>query len=209
MHLNLLDYLFIGIMLLSAWAGYRQGLMNAIGGLLGILGGLVLAIQYRGELAFYLDKQYSIISLLNTFLAERMPAPFCYLEWGAMGRGLGLPEILIDPMASLAQLLLSLLCFLLIFISSSFVIKLLFAALNRWLSCQGWDYFNRFSGLFLVSSKNLIIIVLLTGMLYPAINLAARMGSAWAITMDRSLNMSFFLPWFLGAFACARAWLGI
>ena len=209
MHLNLLDYLFIGIILLSAWAGYRQGLVDAIGGLLGTLGGLILAVLYREELAFYLDKHYGFTQALGDLLAERMPTPVYSPEWGAIGKGLGLPEILVDPTAFLAQLLLLLLCFLLILFTSSFIIKMVFAAFNRLLSCGGLDWLNRLLGLLLVTAKNLIIMIFLTGLLYPAINLAARMGSVWAVSINNSLSMSLLASWFLELFTCGKALLGV
>ncbi|MDD2511499.1 MAG: CvpA family protein [Syntrophomonas sp.] len=209
MQLNLLDYFFIAILILSAWAGYRQGLMDAIGGLLGTLGGLVVAILYREELAFYLDQHYGLIGILGDFLAARMPALAWSPEWGSVMKGLGLPQVLVDPTAFLAQLLLLAASFFLILLVVSVIIKIVFGAMNALLAYGGLDGVNRWLGLLLVMLKNIIIMTLLIGLLYPAINLAARMGSSWAVSISRSFAMSWLAPWFLEMFSYGKVLLGI
>lgn len=48
--MNIIDIVLLVIALIALIAGWRKGLINAIGGLLALLGGLLLARLYAGDL---------------------------------------------------------------------------------------------------------------------------------------------------------------
>ncbi len=184
-------------------------MMAALGGLLGVLVGIVLAFLYREELAFYLDKHYGFGLVLEDFLAQRLPAPVCAPEWGATGRILGLPEAFVAPAAFLGDILLSLLCFLLIFFIANLIVKLLFVMLDRLLSGIGLDWLNCTLGMLLVATKNIIIMIIALGLLYPAVDLAACLGLPWAGSIKESLGMSYLAVCFLDVFNYGKGLLGM
>ncbi len=57
--MNVIDIVLIVIALLAFISGWRKGLISAIGGILALVGGLLLARTYAINLAFYVDKWFA------------------------------------------------------------------------------------------------------------------------------------------------------
>lgn len=180
MHFNLLDYGIIAILLLSAITGLRRGFIDALGGIISTVLALVVAILYFRDCASYLDQYFDLSSLLTTLIKENVPVLAFSLDQSMLGPGLITLPGLTDPAHYLAQLLVSVAVFLLLFGLASMVLKLIFTGLNSLFSLGLLGGINRIMGMALVLIKNFLILVILLGLASQPIDLAARMGWEWA-----------------------------
>ena len=156
MQLSILDYAIIAILLLSALAGFRRGLFNVIGGLMGTLIGLLAAILYHRELALYLEEQFGFSTWLAGVFQEKLPLPA--LNPGLI-KALDFPAGLADPALYLATSLVIAISFLLILLLGSRLVQLLCELLEGILAHGILSGVNRGLGMGLLVLKNLLICV--------------------------------------------------
>lgn len=204
MPLNILDYLIIAVLLLSALAGLRKGLVNVVGGLMGILIGLLAAFSFYRELAQYLENAFGINTLLAGFLRDKLPLP-------AFDRGLiealGYAPGLADPASYLATTVLTALSFLLILLLGSKLVQIICQLLDS-LFAQGiLAGVNRSLGMGLLLLKNLVIIAILAGILLPPLELGAQMGMSGALLITQYMHNSLLLEPLLKLFAYLKSLL--
>ena len=209
MHFNLLDYIIIAILLLSALNGLRQGFIDALGGMLSTVLALVVAVLYFEDCALYLEQNMGISTFLTTFIKQKVPVLALSLDQSMLGQGLFALPGLTDPANYLAGLLVTAIAFLLLFTVVSVVLRLIFAALNSLFSLGLLGGVNRVLGMVLVFTKNLLIMILLVGIAYQPIYLAARMGLNWAGVVSGYMVNSSLAVLFMNAFIIIKTMVGI
>lgn len=209
MHFNLLDYAIIAILLLSALTGLRRGFIDALGSMLSTVLALVVAVLYFGDCASYLEKYFGLGNLLTTLIKDKVPVLAFSLDQSILGHGLLAAPAINDPAYYLAQLLVAAAGFLLVFGLASMVLKLLFACLNSLFSLGLLGGVNRIMGMLLVLIKNLLILVIILGVAYEPIYLAARMGWDWAGIASGYMNNSILTAKLMDGFVLIKAMLGI
>ncbi len=209
MHFNLLDYIIIAILFLSAITGFRQGFIEALGGMLSTVLALLAAILCYDQLALYLEQNFGLSTILANFIKQKLPILTLSMDQNMLVQGLLAIPLLTDPAHYLARLLLAAAGFLLVFVLASFVLKLIFAALNSFLSWGLLGGLNRIAGMTLVLIKNLLIMAILFGVSYQPIDLAARMGWSWAGTAMGYMSNSILIASFMDVFMLIKELVGI
>jgi uncharacterized membrane protein required for colicin V production len=198
MQLNVLDYLIIAVLLLSALAGLRKGLFNVVGGLAGVLIGLLAAIVFHRELAQYLEKAFGVNTLLVDFLRDKLPLP-------ALNPGLievwGHAPQWADPASYLATALLTGLSFLLILLLGSKLVQAICQLMDGLFAHGILAGVNRSLGMGLLLLKNLVILAILAGILLPPLEVAAQMGMSGALLVTQYMHKSLLLEPLLRLFA--------
>ncbi|MEN6324850.1 MAG: CvpA family protein [Syntrophomonas sp.] len=207
MHFNLLDYGIITILLLSAITGLRRGFIDALGGILSTVLALVAAVLYFGDGAAYLERYFGLGSLLTTLIKDKVPVLALSPDQSILGQGLLAAPAVTDPAHYLAQLLVAAVAFLLVFGLASVVLKLVFACLNSLFSLGMLGGVNRIMGMLLVLIKNLLILVIIFGVAYEPIYLAARMGWDWAGIATGYMNKSVLTAGLMDGFGYIKALL--
>lgn len=207
--LNALDYIIAGILALSALAGLRQGLVQALGGLVGLLLAIAVAVIYSDDVALYLDYRLGLITWLEDFLIGRIPLTASSIPFHLSFRY----PIKIEQFPSLAALLayLSVVlgCFLFIVTIGSKLLQLVFKGFNNLLSWGILGWLNSVLGMNLVVAKNLLIIAILLSLLQAPVELAARMGLKAGVVGWEYLNSSLAVEKFSGLFWLLRDIMGV
>lgn len=198
MQLNILDYIIIAVLLISALAGLRKGLFNIVGGLMGVLLGLLAAFSFYRELARYLENAWGINTLLTAFLRDKLPLPALNPD---LVKALGYAPELADPASYLATTVLTALSFLIILLLGSKLVQIICHLLDSLLAHGVLSGVNRSLGLSLLLLKNLAIMAILAGALLPSLELGARMGIPGAILTTQYMHDSLLLEPLLKLFA--------
>ncbi len=205
MQLNVLDYAIIAILLLSALAGLRRGLFKVIGGLMGILIGLLVAVVFHRELALYLEEHFGLSTWLAGVFQEKLPLPA--LNPGLV-KALDFPAGLADPAFYLATSLVIAISFLVILLLGSKLVQLLCELLEGIFAHGILSGVNRGLGMGLLVLKNLLIMAVLAGVLVTPLELGARMGLPGALITTQYMHDSFLLEQLLNIFDYLKALLG-
>lgn len=204
MNLNLVDCFIIAIIVLSLASGFRQGLIKALGGIIGIAAGVILASAYYDNLALYLEDYYGIITRLADFFREK-------LFFASLPVGAGfIPDPSLARFAAgdiayyLASFLVLGLSFLLLFLFLSKIVRFFWNGLDQVFMAGFLEGINRIAGMAVVSIKNLIIIMVFLGFLLPWIKTGSDIGIATFMIVEQGINNSYLAGIMLGIFEEAK-----
>lgn len=206
MQLNPVDYVIIAILLLSLVAGYRQGMVGAVSGVLGFIAGLALAAFFYHDLAAYLDKQFELSAALAEWLRAKFPLAALAPGGGALKLP-GLDSMFNDGASFLAGNLLLILSFILILWLGSQAVQWLSRGINSLLDGTIFSGANRGLGAAVIMVKNLLIMVVVLGLIQPSLQMGNRMGLGGAGLIDGYIRSSFLADWLLQWFSIFRGWI--
>lgn len=199
MGFNLLDYILILILAASALIGYSKGFIAVVGGIVSTLVSLVIAYLYRNTAAEYLQENYGVVSALTAWFEKRFS-----LHGGENGQNdmiLSLP--LVDEglafvhtqITELAYLLVAAICFLLLYILSRCLLKLLCSFLERGLERGTLGRINHIGGMILILTQNIIIMTVLAGVLDAPLELGADIGIKNLSRLEYYMEESLIIPY--------------
>lgn len=72
---NIFDFIICFIVILGAYNGFKNGLIKSIGGVVGWVASIVVAVTYNGNLADYLDKQFDLVARFGEIIMKVFPLP--------------------------------------------------------------------------------------------------------------------------------------
>ncbi len=209
MQLNLLDYFIIGIVIISALTGLRRGFLDALGGIVGIIAASIGAFVYYDDFAALLEEKFGVGTVIAGIIRDKLPMPAVSTEPGLVHNYLSSGLINADPAQHLAQLLLMIMSFFLIILAVCATVKLLFKALEAVFSHGFLDWVNRVMGMILAIAKNMLIVTLILGIVYPLLEAAAKMGLQGALNAVVYINSSIMAAKMLNAFMIFKAVMGL
>lgn len=73
--MNLFDVLVGFIIIWGSYKGFKNGLIKSLGGILGWIASIIVALSFNRPLADYLDKQFEIVDILGNVIIKIMPLP--------------------------------------------------------------------------------------------------------------------------------------
>ncbi|KUG04355.1 putative membrane protein [hydrocarbon metagenome] len=191
--MNAFDYFVIAILILSAVSGFNKGFLNAVGKIVGLIAGILLAVTYYETLASYLQEYYGLVTALSEVIRSKIPITVLNMESAMLINGMNFD----DAAHYLAYLLIIAVSFLAIFLLSSKVIQMLWSGLDSLFSWGWLSSINRMLGMTLEVVKNLIILTIILGLIHPALTLASGMGFYTILlaadTLDKSITASYML----------------
>ncbi len=210
MHMNTLDYLILTLLVVSALTGYYRGLMSVLGGFASTLIALLIAIVYRKELALYLEKKFGLISLLSETMADKIPQP----AWADSPAKDILPSIKTLPfvqeqLANFAQMIVVAISFILLYIIISKGLRLIWKLLEAPFYKGILGRINRLAGMLLLVAKNLLLMAVLLGILYPFVKSGVGMGITGLMNTSLWIDQSWTAPYLLNIFAGLESLLGL
>lgn len=193
MNMNVFDYFIIAILILSAISGFNKGFVNAVGNIISLVIGILLAVVYYDRFASYLQEYYGVITALGDVIRSKIPLTVINMESTGLINGI----IFDDAAHYLAHLLIIALSFIVIFLVSSKVVQMLWSGLDTLFSWGWLSSINRLLGMALEVVKNATILTIVFGLLYPALVLAAGMGFYTILQvvdiMDKSIIAAYML----------------
>jgi len=196
MQLNAVDYIILVILLLSLVAGYRQGMVGAVSGVLGFIVGLVLAALFYHSLAAWLDQYFNISTTLADWLRVKLPLAAMAPENSLLNLD-RLDTVYNDAASFLAGNLLLILSFLLILGVGSKAMQLFSHGISTVLDGTIFSGVNRGLGAAVVMVKNLLIMAVVLGLSLPSLDLGAKMGLSMASVLNGYVSHSFLADWLL------------
>jgi len=208
MYLNLLDYIIIALILLSALIGLRRGFVDIIGGIASVVLGVLAAVVYHDDLARYLEKKYALTDVIAGVICNHVPLTAISLnpEYLKTGNTEAVFTDLAHYFASLLSLAGCFFFLLLLVCVFTRVISYWLGKIFNWGALKG---INRVLGMVLEAAKNLVIMVVFAGVLYPAVKTAAQIELQGAGTVLRYFNESMFFAGFLNLFYLFETIIGI
>lgn len=212
MNLNSLDYLVIIILALGVIRGNFQGLVGAVGGVLTNIVSLVVAWIFRQDATNYLEDQFGIVSILVKIVERRLSLPIDSINQGQIIQILPLDQALASLHSQITEfsyLFVSIFCFLLLYITSSCMLSLIFLCLTRIMKYGVIGSANRVGGIALVTARNIVIMAAIAGVIYNPIILGAEIGLNNANRLQAWLEQSFFFPYLFRIWGIMLSMLGI
>lgn len=196
MQLNPVDYIIIAILLLSLIAGYRQGMVGAVSGVLGFIIGLVLAVFFYHALAGWIDQYWGVSATMAEWLRTEFPLSALAPETSLLNLD-QLDTIYNDAASFLAGNLLLILSFLLILFVGSKVIQFFSRGMNNLLDGTIFSGVNRGLGAAVVMVKNLLIMAVVLGLIMPSLDLGSTMGLSMVSAINGYVGSSLLAEWLL------------
>lgn len=197
MELNSLDYIILMIVALSLVSGGLQGLVGAAGGVVTTVGSLVLAYLYRIQTAEYMEQEYGVITSLSSQIERRLGIPVDPATADPIVQTLPLDRamaLLHGQISEFAYLFVSAVCFLLLYMVSSFLLRIIFLAIAGILEKGIGRKANRLGGMVLVGAQNLIVIAAVAAVLERPVGLAAQIGLKNGGRLQAWLGESVLIP---------------
>jgi len=212
MGFNLLDISIIVILMISVIVGYRRGFIRTIGGIISTLAGLLIAFLYRNEAAAYLQEHYGVVSTLAAFLEKRMSIP--------AATGFSQPGLLSLPVnqglafvhrqfTEFSYLIVVTLCFLLLYIISSYLFKFSCAILEKMLCWGILREINHTGGIGILLAQNVIIMAVILGILNSPLGMGTKMGIKSVSQIMTSMQDSILVPYLLKVFTLLHSIAGM
>lgn len=73
--MNLFDVVVGFIVIWGSYKGFKNGLIKSLGGILGWIASIVVAVSFNRSLADYLDKQFDIVATFGEVIIKVIPLP--------------------------------------------------------------------------------------------------------------------------------------
>lgn len=203
MNFNPLDYAIIIILIVSVLIGCKKGFLCVIGGILSTLAGIIIAFIFRYKATDYLQEKYGIVSVLTLWIEKHLlvstgisltpnqTAP------SMVNEGL---TIVNNQITEFAYLLVAAICFLLLYMLSSHLLRVIWKILEKIL---GWGILrgiNRSGGGLLLSAQNTIIMATILGIIRSPLAQGSELGIKNFSILETYLRDSLLLPYLLQVF---------
>ena len=204
MGFNALDYIIIAVLLLSGLIGYKRGFIASVGGIISKLAGVGIAFLYRDDAATYLQEHYGVVNSLASSLEKRLPISAWGLNQPIQVSSLpGLNEGLAyihRQITEFAYLLVVALCFLLLYMISSYLIKFCCTILEKLFLWGILGGMNQFAGAGTIMIQNIIIMAALVGVLNAPLGLGAKIGMKGISQAAGYIQSATLVPYLLRVF---------
>lgn len=207
MPFNGLDIVIAVIIIFSIISGMRHGLVIVLGEFVALLTALLLAIIFTGDVSQLLEDTLAVRTALEQFFIRNLP--FFDTTMPVGGGWSTLDGVLVTPAKFFAHRLLAIITFLLIFFLGNKLLKLLIMTLDNLLSTEGFGSLNAILGSLVAAGRNILILVLILGFLYPLIYTAADNGTEFAIILTGYIDKSILASGLLEVFNWGKTMFGL
>ena len=209
MPFNILDYIIIAIIMLSVISGLRRGFVLAFSDLIITFLAGILALVWYDDGVMFLNEYSNVGTYLAEILRNKLTTSALSMDMPLVNIPLTLGVIDFKDMAEvLAHFGLVIISFIIIFLLSLIMLKIIVNLLNKLASWGILSWINKLLGLVLVPVKNLLILMLIAGLIFPAVELAARLELSLAMTIYDLMKHSLITAVLLEVFAAIKG-LGI
>lgn len=210
MDLNVLDYLILTLLGVSALSGFNRGLMSVLGGFASTLIALFVAIVYRQDLALYLEKEFGLKTMLAKTIADKIPQPTLGNDFtGNIIPSVKTLPFVQDQLASFAQMVLVAISFILLYIVISRGLRLIWKLLEAPFYKGILGGVNRIAGMLLLVAKNILLAAVVLGILCPFIKSGVNTGITGLVNTSLLIDQSWTVPYLLSLFTGMETMLGL
>ncbi|MDD3893943.1 MAG: CvpA family protein [Syntrophomonadaceae bacterium] len=207
MHINIVDYIIIAILVLSALNGFKQGFFVSLGRMASAVLAIGLAFFYRHDFILYLDNKFDVINIVAGYLNQKIPILAAFRE-STLLSFIVPSESITELTKQLTSFLIEPAAILLLFFIAFFLFSLLFLSLNHLVSGRYLGGINGILGMVIVISQNLLITIIVLGIIMPPLEFAARIDIMGAVKLYHYLQDSWFANYLIGFFENLKAITG-
>lgn len=210
--MNIIDAGIILILVMSILIGYRRGFIRSIGGIFSTLAGLGIAFLYRNDAVDYLQEHYEAVSKLAAFLEKRISIPTTGFNQNSLLSSLPLDQglnFIHQQFAEFAYMLVAALCFLLLYMISSSLLKFCSVIIEKLLCWGILKEINHTGGAAVIVAQNIIIMAVILGVLNSPLGLGTRMGIKSVSQAMDYMQGSVFVPCLLQVFTLLQSIVGL
>lgn len=209
MPFNLLDYIILAILMLSILSGLKRGFILAVTGIVNTLLAVIIAFTWFDDCLAYINEYWGLNIYLAEFIRNKLPLAVLSLDMPLINLPVSMGLINFkDAAEALAHFSLTVISFFLVFFLSLLILQLVARLLDKLFSGGILSWINNILGMIIVPVKNLLIIMIAAGLIFPVVELAARMGIEGAIITLNLIEHSLILGILLNIFATIKG-LGI
>lgn len=207
MQFNLLDYIIIAIIILSLLAGFKSGFIKAVTSIIGTVLAIFLAFTCHDEFLTFLNYSFNLQESLSEFILSKLLLNVVPVDVLFLADFLPIETRLAEWAEKFANYIMVILSFFIIFLISKLILRLLIYFLEAIFSFSFLSWLNRLLGMIIIPAKNLIVLIILLGITYPAIELAAEMGLSGALAFMSLIQDSIIADSLLNCFQLIKAWI--
>ncbi|MDD3853668.1 MAG: CvpA family protein [Syntrophomonadaceae bacterium] len=207
MPFNGLDFIIAAIIIFSIISGMRHGLVIVLGEFIALLTALLLAIIFTGDVSQLLEDTLAVRTALEQFFISNLPFFNTTLPVG--GGWATLDGVLVTPAKFFAHRFLAIVTFLLILFLGNKLLKLIIKALDNLLATGELGGLNAILGSLVAAGRNILILVLVLGFLYPLIYTAADNGTEFALILSGYIDNSILASGLLEIFNWGKTLFGM
>jgi len=205
---NYLDYFILLIIILSIVSGMRRGFIEAAGGIISTIIAIFMAIIYYDQCAVLLDEQFGIKLYISELLKEKIILSPAFSD-NSLLSSINMGNFLANPAWYLSDMILTVVSFILILIVVKLILGFIVKILDSLFSRGALSWVNRFLGLCLVVVKNVVIMAIIVGLIYPVIDISADLGFNGAIEAVQVIEHSLLSEILLSLFKNLKISIGI
>lgn len=208
MQFYLFDYLILIIIILSIIIGFKRGFINTITSMVNTLLAVIIGLVKYEDCAVYLNKHFNLASHIRKIIQEKFPPTTLSIETPLYSKGILVEFIKFqDATETLTNLIVTIISFFVIFFLVLLLLNLLSRLLQGIFSWVGLSWINRLLGMVIVPFKNIFILIVIIGLTFPAIELAAQIGLNGAILIHDLIEESLLASLLLDSFVYIKALL--
>jgi uncharacterized membrane protein required for colicin V production len=192
--MNVVDYLIITVLFLSGLSGFKRGLLDAVGRIVSLVSGLLVALCFCDDLTLILQHRFAFTSILAVRL-QGTPLSFNELDNPLLQLMVADLPGAQDARLWVAQTIAVIISFLVILAVVITVINVLWQPLTGVFQHGIIGVFNRVGGLVLNIAKNALIIAVIFLTVFPLLQSLAVINLPIIIDICNYLQDSRILTW--------------
>lgn len=197
--MNVVDYLIITVLFFSGLNGFRRGFLDAMGRIVSLVSGLLVALCFCDDLALILQHRFAFTSILAVRL-QGTPLSFNQLDNPLLQLIAGDLPGAQDARLWAAQTIAVIISFLVLLAVVSAVINLLWHPLTGVFKHGIIGVFNRLAGLVLNIAKNALILAVIFLTIFPLLQSLAGINLPMIIDICNYMRDSRILTWLYDSF---------
>lgn len=199
MHFNIVDYIILAILTISAISGFKRGFFASLGRMASTIMAIAAAFYYGKEFFIYLNNRFQLVDAVAEYLNQKLPVLIMARDSAPLSFILS-PEKVTELTPQLAQLLVEPAAYIILFFLFNIMLSIVFLSLNRLFSGRFLGGINRVSGLALLVLQSSLIITILLGIAMPPLEFAARLDimgtSGLYYHLQDSCLVNYMTGWF-------------
>lgn len=201
MQFNLLDYIILAIIFISILNGLRLGFIKAITSIVNTVLAIILGFLLYDKVLIYLNHYFNIQTKLTKFIYNKFPVNAFSIDFPLLKDPILISLTKLNNLAeTFSYYIMIVISFFIIFLFSKFILGFLTYVLDGLFSISLLSWINKLLGMLILPAKNLLILMVLLGLTYPAIELASQIGISGALIVFELIEGSIIADKLLNCF---------
>ena len=210
MYFNMVDYIILAILVVSAVTGFKRGFFASLGKIASTILAIGVSFYYGKDFLAYLNYEYQIVGKVAEYLNQKIPILVLTHDSVLVPLSFIMPfESATELTQHLARLFVEPVAYIILFILTNIILSIVFMFLNRLFSGRFLGGINRTAGMVLLLLKSALIIMIVLGLSMPPLEFAAQLDIMGASEFYSHLYNSYLTNYLMGWFEHFKSIIGI